>query len=137
MLEGLRGLGKTIILTTHYMEEAEYLADRVAVIAAGRLVALGSPDELAEQQMARTSIISFVVDGDVDAGPLPVLRGEVRLDDDGVEVRTTEPTRDLQTLTAWALAHDRELRALQIARPSLEQVYLDVVDVAQQEQTHV
>ena len=136
MLEGLRELGKTILLTTHYMDEAEHLADRVAVIAAGRLLALGTPDELAERQMALTTVITFVVPA-IDSGPaLPRLHGRVRREGDRIEVRTAAATTDLHTLTDWALAHDADLRGLQLARPSLEQVYLDVVEQAQQEVAH-
>ncbi len=137
MLEGLRGLGKTILLTTHYMDEAEHLADRVAVIAAGQLVALGSPDELAERQMASTTMIAFVVPEAHGALALPALRGEVRRDGEKVEVRTAAATDDLHELTEWALAHGTELGSLRLARPSLEQVYLDVVGQAERERTGV
>ncbi len=136
MLDGLRGLGKTILLTTHYMDEAEHLADRVAVIAAGRLVALGSPDELAERQMARTTVVTFVAP-DAQGFVLPKLHGEVRREGEKVEVRTPAATRDLHVLTEWALAQGVELGSLRLARPSLEQVYLDVVEHASKERAGV
>jgi ABC-type multidrug transport system ATPase subunit len=131
VLDGLRGLGKTIVLTTHYMDEAEHLADRVAVIASGRLVALGTPDELADRQMASTTVITFAAP-DGDRGPaLPPLRGEVQREGDRIEVRTPAATDDLHELTRWALEHGTELGSLRLARPSLEQVYLEVVARAQ------
>ncbi|HEX6256023.1 MAG TPA: ABC transporter ATP-binding protein [Euzebyales bacterium] len=135
MLEGLRELGKTILLTTHYMDEAEHLADRVAMIAAGRLVALGTPDELAEQQMASTTVITFVAPDEY--GSLPALHGRAQRDGHRVEVRTSAPTDDLHELTAWALARGVELRSLRLARPTLEQVYLDVVGRAERERADV
>jgi ABC-2 type transport system ATP-binding protein len=135
MLEGLRELGKTILLTTHYMDEAEHLADRVAVIAAGRLMALGTPDELAERQMASTTVITFVAPDEY--GSLPALRGRTRRDGQRVEVQTSAPTEDLHELTAWALAREVELRSLRLARPSLEQVYLDVIEQAERERADV
>jgi ABC-2 type transport system ATP-binding protein len=135
MLEGLRELGKTILLTTHYMDEAEHLADRVAVIAAGRLMALGTPDELAEQQMASMTVITFVAPDGHD--PLPSLRGQTQREGHRVEVRTSTPTDDLHELTTWALARGVELGSLRLARPSLEQVYLDVIGQAQRERADV
>jgi ABC-2 type transport system ATP-binding protein len=135
MLDGLRELGKTILLTTHYMDEAEHLADRVAVIAAGRLMALGTPDELAERQMASTTVITFIAPDGSEA--LPALRGRTQRDGDRVEVRTSAPTDDLHELTAWARAHGAQLRSLRLARPSLEQVYLDIIEQAARERADV
>lgn len=133
VLEGLRGLGKTILLTTHYMDEAEHLADRVAVIASGRLVALGTPDELAERQMASTAVITFLAPETERGLALPAVRGQVHRDGHRVEVRTSTPTEDLHELTAWALASGMPLGSLRLARPSLEQVYLEVIEQAQRE----
>jgi ABC-2 type transport system ATP-binding protein len=107
-IRGLRGLGKTILLTTHYLDEAEQLADRVAVLAQGRIVASGTPAEL------------------TGAGPAT----EIRYRENGREVvlETDEPTRVLHDLTARALAESRELEGLQVRRPSLEEVYLLLTD---------
>jgi ABC-2 type transport system ATP-binding protein len=107
MLLSLRSLGKTIFLTTHYLDEAQHLADRVAVISAGRIIRLGTPGELIGD--ARTTQIRF------------------RRDGQQVEIETTEPTRVLNELTADALASGVELEALEIRRPSLEDVYLELV----------
>ena len=104
MIRSLRSLGKTILLTTHYLDEAEQLADRVAVLREGRIVREGTPTEL-------TGATNET---------------EVRFRRDGSEVvlRTTEPTRLLHELTEQALAEGRELEGLQVRRPTLEDVYL-------------
>ena len=103
---GLRALGKTILLTTHYMEEAQTLADRLGILRDGRIVATGSPSELL-------------------AGPGVV---EIRFRRDGQEVviDTDTPTRVLHELTAEALARGVELEGLEVQRRSLEDVYLEV-----------
>jgi ABC-2 type transport system ATP-binding protein len=107
-IRGLRGLGKTILLTTHYLDEAERLADRVAVLAQGRIVAFGTPAEL--------------------TGAAPAT--EIRYRENGREVvlETDEPTRVLHELTARALAERRELEGLVVRRPSLEEVYLSLTE---------
>ena len=106
MIRALRSLGKTILLTTHYLDEAEQLADRVAVLREGRIIREGTPAEL--------------TGGSSET--------EVRYRQDGHEVviHTTEPTRLLQELTAAALAEGREVEGLQVRRPTLEDVYLSL-----------
>jgi ABC-2 type transport system ATP-binding protein len=107
-IRDLRGLGKTILLTTHYLDEAEQLADRVAVLAQGRIVASGTPAEL--------------------TGAVPAT--EIRYRENGREVvlETDRPTRVLNELTGRALAEDRELDGLEVRRPSLEEVYLSLTE---------
>jgi ABC-2 type transport system ATP-binding protein len=104
MIRSLRSLGKTILLTTHYLDEAEQLADRVAVLREGRIIREGTPAELT---------------GGTN-------ETEVRYREDGRDVvlRTTEPTRLLHDLTAKAVAEGRELELLEVRRPTLEDVYL-------------
>jgi len=107
-IRGLRGLGKTILLTTHYLDEAEQLADRVAVLAHGQIVASGTPAELTGAVRAT----------------------EIRYRENGREVvlETDEPTRVLNELTGRALAESRELEGLEVRRPSLEEVYLSLTE---------
>jgi len=106
MIRSLRSLGKTILLTTHYLDEAEQLADRLAVLREGEIIREGTPAEL--------------TGGSTET--------EVRYRKDGREVvvHTTEPTRLLQQLTAEALAEGRELEGLSVRRPTLEDVYLSL-----------
>jgi ABC-2 type transport system ATP-binding protein len=104
MIQSLRSLGKTILLTTHYLDEAEHLADRVAVLREGRIVREGAPAEL------------------TGGGGETEIR--YRRDGQDVVVRTVEPTRVLHELTAQALADGHELEGLEVRRPTLEDVYL-------------
>jgi ABC-2 type transport system ATP-binding protein len=108
LVRSLRSLGKTILLTTHYLDEAQQLADRVAVIREGRLVRVGTPNEL--------------------IGVAPKVEIRYREAGRDVVVETDEPTRVLAELTAAAVREGRELEALEVRRPTLEDVYLDLVD---------
>jgi len=118
MIEGLRELGKTILLTTHYMDEAERLSDRLAVIADGRIVAEGTVDSLREHEAA--TVISFRAP---PAGILDGLDGH-RLEDGRVTIETDEPTRVLHQLTSRAAGAGVELDELRVAPVSLEDIYL-------------
>ncbi|HSK91195.1 MAG TPA: ABC transporter ATP-binding protein [Euzebyales bacterium] len=126
LVENLRALGKTILLTTHYMDEAQHLADRVAVIARGRLIALGTPEQLSEQQGDEASI-GFRLPAGVAAADLPDLGRDVQVDGPQVTVHTPAPTEVLAAVTAWAAARGVELESLRLSRPSLEDVYLRLV----------
>jgi ABC-2 type transport system ATP-binding protein len=108
LIRALRSLGKTILLTTHYLDEAQQLADRVAVIREGRIVSLGTPAELIGE--TRTAEIRYQRDGEL------------------VVLETDEPTRVLHELTSDALRDGRELDRLEVRRPTLEDVYLDLFD---------
>jgi ABC-2 type transport system ATP-binding protein len=121
IVKSLTAIGKTVFLTTHFMDEAQYLADRVAVIARGSIVAQGPPSTLAgrERMLAR---ITFRVPDD---SLVPEL-GQVRLADGAYEIAVGEPTEALHHLTGWALDHGVALERLEVTRPSLEDVYLEI-----------
>jgi ABC-2 type transport system ATP-binding protein len=108
VIRSLRSLGKTILLTTHYLDEAEQLSDRVAVLAQGRIVALGRPSELTAATPAT----------------------EIRYRRNGREVvlQSHEPTRTLHELTGEALAEGIELEGLSVRRPTLEEIYLSLTE---------
>jgi ABC-2 type transport system ATP-binding protein len=108
-IAGLRELGKTVFLTTHYMDEAQRLADRVAVLAGGEVVARGTPEDLGDRD-SQPSVITY-------RGP----EGEVSL-------TTTTPVETLNELTGKALANGFALEGLEVKRPSLEDVYLDLTE---------
>jgi ABC-2 type transport system ATP-binding protein len=108
MIRSLRSLGKTVLLTTHYLDEAEQLADRVAVMRDGRIVRIGTPRELTTAD--REVEISY------------------RRGGEEVLLRTTEPTRVLYELTHEAVARGEEIERLEVRRPSLEEVYLALVE---------
>jgi ABC-2 type transport system ATP-binding protein len=112
MIRSLRSLGKTVLLTTHYLDEAEQLADRVAVMREGRIVRVGTPRELTSAEI------------DV----------EIRYRRDGEEIlmRTSEPTRVLHELTSEAVGRGEELERLEVRRPTLEEVYLALVENAEE-----
>ena len=107
VINGLRELGKTILLTTHYMEEAQVLADRVVVLSGGRVIAEGTPDSLGG---GGESIVSYRADGRV------------------VRFATTTPTRDLAPILSAAADRGEELEGLTVTRPSLEDVYLELTE---------
>jgi ABC-2 type transport system ATP-binding protein len=131
VIAGLRDLGKTVFLTTHYMDEAQHLADRVAVIVQGRIVALGSPDELGDRESAPATI-RFLLPAAAAMEDLPVDGGTATLDGDGaVSVRTHEPVVVLNRLTGWAIERKVDLEALEVSRPSLEDVYLELTDAGE------
>ncbi len=123
IVENLTSLGKTILLTTHYMDEAQHLADRLAIIASGEIVAEGTPESLGGRASAST-VITFLAD-DADPGSIP-LDGVERTAAGRFMVRSQSPTRDVHTITGWAIDHGYELGDLSVTRPSLEDVYLEL-----------
>jgi ABC-2 type transport system ATP-binding protein len=111
-IRGLRALGKTVLLTTHYLEEAQELADRVAIVKDGRVLAIGPPREL---------ILSAGAQGETRYKiSYRNTSGEL------IEHHTGDPTALLHRLTSEALAHGELLQELSVARPTLEDVYLEL-----------
>jgi ABC-2 type transport system ATP-binding protein len=122
MVESLQELGKTVLLTTHYMDEAQHLADRVAIIVQGAIVVSGAPDVVAGRE--DRALIRFLVDADRS---LPEeLAERARVEGRRVEVESRQPTQDLHELTTWALAQGVELDDLTVTRASLEEVFLEL-----------
>ena len=107
-IRSLRSLGKTILLTTHYLDEAEQLSDRVAVLREGRIAALGRPSEL--------------------SGERPETEIRYRRDGQEIVLHTSNPTQLLHELTSRAVAEGYELEDLQVRRPTLEEVYLSLTE---------
>jgi ABC-2 type transport system ATP-binding protein len=126
VIAGLRDLGKTVMLTTHYMDEAQELADRVAVIAGGEIIAAGTPDDLGGRADAASTVSFDCPEGGGGSDPQTVVAGDWAADDGRLVLRTPDPTRSLNELTGWALAHGIELEHLEVSRPSLEDVYLEL-----------
>jgi ABC-2 type transport system ATP-binding protein len=126
VIAGLRDLGKTVFLTTHYMDEAQRLADRVAIIAAGQIVAEGTPAELGNRE-DRPAEITFELPPGLAVAELPAeVASAARLDKGVVRVSTERPVELLHALTGWALERSTELEGLEVRRPSLEDVYLEL-----------
>jgi ABC-2 type transport system ATP-binding protein len=125
VIAGLRDLGKTVLLTTHYMDEAEYLADRIAVIAAGQIVAEGTPRTLGGRDRM-TSAIRFTLPDQLTVRDLPAgLRDLAEPGPHGsAVVRSESPLVHVQMLADWALGRGIDLPDLDVRRPTLEDVYL-------------
>ena len=120
VVRNLAALGKTVLLTTHYMDEAQYLADRVAVIAAGRIVAQGTPAAIGGRDLAQATVRYRVPAGTAAPADLGGPAGA----DGMVSFTPDDLTRGLHRLTGWAVEHGVSLAGIEIARPSLEDVYL-------------
>jgi ABC-2 type transport system ATP-binding protein len=125
VIAGLRDLGKTVFLTTHYLDEAQELADRVAIVKAGVIVVEGPPDALGTGS-ADTEIL-FVPPAGVGLDELPIDESP-EVVDGRARLRTQTPTRTLAALCGWAAERGTELERLEVTRPSLEDVYLELVD---------
>jgi ABC-2 type transport system ATP-binding protein len=119
----LREFGTTVLLTTHYLEEAQELADRVGVLRAGRLVALGTPDELRDGG-ALAGTISFRIPPRFRAGNLPDLGGRLHVDGRMVRVETHTTVADTWLLTEWAIKTGVDLGEFTVSPPTLEEAYL-------------
>ena len=124
VIKNLAKLGKTVLLTTHYMDEAQYLADQVAVISSGRIVAEGTPATIGNRELARARIRYRLPDGAAPPADLTAPPGP-----DGLtELVPEDLTAALHRLTGWALDQHVELTGLEVTRPTLEDVYLELTD---------
>ncbi|MGQ0678899.1 MAG: ABC transporter ATP-binding protein [Actinomycetota bacterium] len=123
VIKGLAALGKTILLTTHYMDEAQFLADRVAIIAAGKIVAEGPPSTIGGRDLGST-LVRFRRPAGTDLPPEVLAAGNPV--EDYLEYRVPNPTHFLHDLTSWALQHQIVIDALEVSRPTLEEVYLSM-----------
>jgi ABC-2 type transport system ATP-binding protein len=127
VIAGLRQLGKTVFLTTHYMDEAEYLADRITVLSAGRIVAEGTPRTLGGRDHMTTAI-SFTLPDQVQARDLPPGLSPLTEPGSGGStiLHSRSPLAHLQILGNWALGRGFDLPDLGVHRPTLEEVYLSL-----------
>jgi ABC-2 type transport system ATP-binding protein len=133
VIDGLRALGKTVFLTTHYMEEAERLADRIAIIAGGEIVAQGTPQTLGDRNLSGAQI-SFALPDGITVDRLPAALAERAEQQLGgrILIAGERVTADLHVLSGWALDHDLELEDLEVRRPTLEDIYLEQTTRSQQ-----
>jgi ABC-2 type transport system ATP-binding protein len=134
VVAGLRQLGKTVFLTTHYMDEAEYLADRITVLSAGRIVAEGTPRTLGGRDHMTTAI-SFTLPDPVQACDLPPALSPLTGPGPGgsTVLHSESPLAHLRMLGNWALARGFDLPDLDVHRPTLEEVYLSLTGPASEE----
>jgi ABC-2 type transport system ATP-binding protein len=126
LVRGLAGSGRTVLLSTHFMDEAQALADRLVVIIAGAIVAQGTADAVIGDR-TRHPVVRFRIPGDARELPADLVADAARDAGGWFEVATAEPTRLLHALTGWALASGVELADLTVLRPSLEDAYLSLV----------
>ncbi len=124
MIRNLKQLGKTVLLTTHYMDEAQNLADRVGIIVGGRIVAEGPPGSLVGSDATKTKVRFRLPQG--SPGVPSAVTGSAVATGDTMILHTGEPVRLLHELTGWALENDVVLAEISVSQPSLEDVYLEL-----------
>jgi ABC-2 type transport system ATP-binding protein len=126
VIRSLCQLGKTVFLTTHFMDEAQFLADRVAIMRGGQIIALGRPDELGGRDV-RPAEIRFSLPEGWSLGDVPELPSEGRnVEGERVAVYTRDAVRATQLLTSWALDHEIDLGHFSVTQPTLEDIYLEL-----------
>ena len=125
-IRSLCQLGKTVFLTTHYMDEAQFLANRVAVMRGGEIIASGRPDELGGRDL-RPAEIRFGLPEGVALGDVPEVPAEFReLQGDRVIIQTRHPVRAAQLITSWAVEREFDLAHFSVTQPTLEDIYLEL-----------
>jgi ABC-2 type transport system ATP-binding protein len=128
VVRGLRDLGKTIFLTTHFMDEAENLADRILILSAGKIVAEGTPETIGGREQD-ASVITFTVPQGVTSDQLPPLPVPVHVQHNGrAEIVAPDPMPVLYALSCWAMQFDFPLHDIAVQRPSLEDIYLRLTE---------
>jgi ABC-2 type transport system ATP-binding protein len=129
LLEELRAEKRTILMTTHYIEEAEKLCDRVAIVDAGKIIAIGSPRELQEKS-ATQSAIEMTLNREWEQGALPdwpeAIRAVLSEDKRHINVTSSKPARTLVEMVKWVDAHGMELEDVRLNRPTLEDVFIEL-----------
>jgi ABC-2 type transport system ATP-binding protein len=125
-IRSLCQLGKTVFLTTHFMDEAQFLADRVAVMRDGQIIALGRPEEIGGRDLRPAEIRFLLPDGMglADVPETPAVHREAQAD--RVLIQTREPVRAAQIVTTWALDQDIDLGSFSVTQPTLEDIYLEL-----------
>ena len=122
VVRNLVSIGKTVFLTTHFMDEAQYLADRVAVIAKGSIVSEGTPDTIAGRDRMQATVRFRLPEG----APTMPDRGQIAAGDGAWILQTDDPTRTANEVTAWALGQGFSFDLFEVTQPSLEDVYLEL-----------
>ena len=125
MIASLRELGKTILLTTHYMDEAEVLADKIALLNAGIIEAEGTLEELRTYKKATT--IKFELDDAINRMPVEISKLANVIGNE-VKLETTTPMSSLAILASWALNEEIELRGLSVQQQSLDEIFIELVE---------
>jgi ABC-2 type transport system ATP-binding protein len=128
LIEGLVGRGMTLLLTTHYLEEAQALADRIVIIADGLIVAEGTPDEIGGRSGA-PGVVSFMLPPGLAVADLPALPSGAHVEEHESHVRITAPdlVQTTHVITGWAIERGIELVAFRAERPTLEDTYLAII----------
>ena len=125
-IRSLCQLGKTVFLTTHFMDEAQFLADRVAVMRGGQIIASGRPDEIGGRDL-RPAEIRFMLPDGLGLGDVPEVPADRReVEGDRVVIQTREAVRSAQIVTTWALERGLDLGHFSVTQPTLEDIYLEL-----------
>jgi len=127
MIDGLRELGKTIVLTTHYMDEAQRLADRVAIMRAGELIATGTVEQIGRALGSEIVIRFRLPSGTSAAAVESEVESPIEVDHGGATIRTADPQAVLYRLTGWAERERYRLHGLEVVRPRLDDMFLELM----------